>query len=197
MLFLPVDILTVRGILDSCNCLLLFSCFLASTNPNFLFKLHVFSRVLRASGRNLKSWHSTVCCRKYLTLDKTVNLSDLSWLSYKLLFVRQDPSSITLGGKPSLGRSCHLEADLFSRLTDSAPSPCVCLSLSISPIYCPSPRCLCRSNHSCKHLWFSINFRNSTFHCFLPVCHFSEPCLGDHVWKKNSRTTVTSTSVIY
>lgn len=79
-------------------------------------------RLLWASGRNLQVWHSTICCRKYLTLSETLFLSDLSWLSYKLLFVRQDPSTITLGGKPSHGRSCHLEADLFSRLTDSAPS---------------------------------------------------------------------------
>lgn len=69
-------------------------------------------------------WHSA---RLYL--------SDLRWLSYKLLFVRQDPSSITLGGKPSHGRSCHLETDLFSRMTDwqssLSPSPSLFLFVSV------------------------------------------------------------------
>lgn len=60
-----------------------------------------------------------------------LKLLDLSWLGYKLLFVRQDPSSITLSGKASHGRSCHLEADLFLRLTDSAPFLSACLFLSI------------------------------------------------------------------
>lgn len=150
--------------------------------------------MLWASGRNLKAWHSTICCRKYLTPDKTLCLSDLSWLSYKLLFVRQDPSSITLGGKPSHGRSCHLEADLFSRLTDSAPS----LSLSLF-LYLPFLSLLCslfRSNHSCEHLWFSINFRNSTSHCCLPVCRSSEHRLLEgvetHINLKNTRGALSS-----
>lgn len=80
---------------------------------------------------------------KYLTLCKTLYFSDLSWLSYKLLFLRQDPSSITPGGKPSHGRSCHLEADLFSRLIDSTPSPCLppsSFSLSLF-LYLPSYHC--------------------------------------------------------
>lgn len=76
--------------------------------------------------------------KKYLTLCKILYFSDLSWLSYKLPFLRQDPSSITLGGKPSHGRSCHLEAELFSRLIDSTPSlppSSFCLSLFL---YLPS-----------------------------------------------------------
>lgn len=60
--------------------------------------------------------------------------------SYKLLFVRQDPSSITLGEKPSHGRSCHLEADLFPRLSDSTPPLfLICLYSSISFSITPTP----------------------------------------------------------
>lgn len=66
------------------------------------------------------------------TTQDTFFLPELSWLSYKLLFVRQDPSSITLGGKLSRGGSCHLEADLCSRLTDSAPS--LPASVPLSPL---------------------------------------------------------------
>lgn len=72
--------------------------------------------------RNLLSWHGIICFRKYLTLSKILYLPDLWWLSYKLLFVRQALSSITLGGKPSNAWSCHLEGDVFSPLTDSVPS---------------------------------------------------------------------------
>lgn len=58
-----------------------------------------------------------------LMLCKSPYFSGLAWLSYKLLFVRHDPSSITIGGKPSHGRSCHLEADQFSWATDGALPP--------------------------------------------------------------------------
>lgn len=84
---------------------------------------------------NLQAWHSTVSCRTYLTLCETLHFSDLSWLSYKLLFVRQDPGSITLSGKPSHGRCCHLEAWSVLR-TDwqhSLPPLAVCLYSSVSP----------------------------------------------------------------
>lgn len=113
--------------------------------------------------RNLPAWHGIICFRKYLTLGKILYLPDLRWLCYKLLFVRQALSSITLSGKPSNVRSCHLEADVFSTLTDSVPSLCLYLRL-------PSPHCsLCslfRSYRFCKHLWFSIDFKNSSSpHC--------------------------------
>lgn len=136
-------------------------------------------RALRASSRNLQAWHSTICCRKYLTLNETLYLSDLSWPSYKLLFVRQGPSSITLSGKPSHGRSCHLEADLFSRLTDSVPSLCLPPSLSLfvsiplSPTPC-SAVCLDQTAPASISDFQSIHFRSSTFLCCLPVCPFSE-----------------------
>lgn len=170
-------------------CLRPFACFWASNYVNFLCNRRVFSRecygpqveIYRPDTAQFVEeniWHSARLCISQTSVG----------LSYKLLFVRQDPSSITLGGKPSYGRSCHLEADLFSRLTDSAPSLSfclpslsVCLYSSISLFYHSNPllRSLFRSNCSCKHLWFSINFRNSTSHRCLPVCQvFRAPTAG-------------------
>lgn len=172
---LVVGKLPVRGT-SSSICLPVSACSLASNNQNFLWKQHVFIR--ECYGPQVEIYRPDTVqffCRKYLTLCKTPYFSDLSWLSYKLLFVRQDPSSITLGGKPSHGRSCHLEADLFSQLTDSTPSLCLSLFLYL-PFYHSNPL-LCglfRSNWSCKPPWFSINFRNSTSHCCLPVCQSSK-----------------------
>lgn len=83
--------------------------------------------------RHLPAWHSTICFWKYLTLCKILYLLDQSWVSYKLLFVRQAQSSITPGGKPSHRRSCHLEADLLSRFTDSIHSVFLSVSVSLSP----------------------------------------------------------------
>lgn len=85
-----------------------------------------------------------VFCRKYLIFH-LVCFSDISRLSYKLLFVRQDPGSITLGGKPSLRRSCCLEAELFSHLGDSTPSfhlPLSSIFLSITHLTPCSTVCL-------------------------------------------------------
>lgn len=105
----------------------------------------------------------------FLTLCKTPYFSDLAWLSYKLLFVRHDPSSITLGGKPSHGRSCHLEADPFSRATDSAPPPPPpgeSLFLDL-PFYHANPRrTALRLDQTgpARLPWFSINFSNGASH---------------------------------
>lgn len=101
--------------------------------------------------------------------------SGLSRLSYKLLFVRHDPSSITLGGKPSHGRSCHLEADPFSRATDSVLSlipsapPGVSLFLDLSFYHANPRRTPLRLDQTgpARLPWFSINFCNGAPHLCL------------------------------
>lgn len=116
---------------------------------------------------------STICCRKYLTLSETLFLSDLSWLSYKLLFVRPKlhyPRWKTISWKElsPWGRSVLT--------TDWQRSLSLFVSIPLSPFFYHFNPLLCslfRSNCSCKHLWFSINFRNST-HCCMPVCQSSE-----------------------
>lgn len=68
-------------------------------------------------------------------------------------------------GVVTLGAIFFLSHDWLTALPLSISLPfSVCLCSSIS-IFCPSNPSFCslfRSNRSCKHLWFSINFSNGT-----------------------------------
>lgn len=114
----------------------------------------------------------------FLTLGETPYFSDLAWLSYKLLFVRHDPSSITLRWKAiswkelsPWGRSV-LTSDWQRSLPPSLPPPPlppppgVSLFLDL-PFYHANPRCTALrldQTSPARLPWFSINFGNAASH---------------------------------
>lgn len=89
----------------------------------------------------------------------------LPQVGYKLLSVRQVPSSISLRGKSHLWEGVVTLRPIGShphRPTPQQPSPPISFSITLTPL-------LSKPNMSCKLPWFSINFTSPAFQCCLPV----------------------------
>lgn len=102
---------------------------------------NVFITLLWASGRTLQNPHTTFFFWKYLTLLQDCFSQTSVGLS-KLLFVRQDPSFITISGKTSSCKElspwgwCALTTDWQRSLS---PSPSLFVSIPLSPFLSLQP----------------------------------------------------------
>lgn len=182
---------------SSSICLPLFACFWASNNLNFLCKPHVFSR--ECSGPQVEIyrpdtaqfvakniWHSARLGFSQTSVGLAINC----FLWDKTQAPLPSVENHLMEGVVTLRPICSHDWLTALPLPISLPLS-VCLFSSISLCYHSNPL-LCslfRSNCSCEHLWFSINFRNSTSHCCLPVCQSSEHPLLEGVEAESIRDT--------
>lgn len=173
---LVVGKLPVRGT-SSSICLPVSACSWASNNPNFLWKQHVFIRecygpkveiyrpdTVQFFAENI--WHPA---RLHIS-QTSVGLAINCFLWDKIQAPLPSVENHLMEGVVTLRPICS-----HNWLTALPPSLCLSLFLYL-PFYHSNPL-LCglfRSNWSCKPPWFSINFRNSTSHCCLPICQSSK-----------------------